>query len=379
MSPPGFPLTFGVFQDYYSKQPQFENKDDIPIIGALSTSVYFLGAPVLSPLIKRFQRWQRHLVVAGSITCALSLLAASFANSVNGLIATQGVLYGIGFAMLYFPVLRMLDEWFVRRRGLAYGLLYAGGGLCGAGLPFLLEALLSRYGYRTTLRAVCVAQFILVAPILPLIRGRLPTASNSRLAAIDWSFFRQPLFWCFALSNLLQGLGYYIPSLFLPTFASDMGLSGFMGALLLAAHNLASVMGQVSFGHLSDRVENVLILVFLSSFISSVAAFVIWGLAHSLGPLLAFALVYGWCAGAFPVFWQKFGSTLSHDPQPVLSLMAFGKGVGNVVIAPIAAALTTQPVSLGYGLGKFQALIVFLGVSMFCSSLGILGWPLKRR
>lgn len=375
----GFTLTFGVFQEYYSKQPEFEGSSNISVIGAISTSMYFLGAPIASPLVRRYQHWQRHMVVVGSALCIVALLAASFATSVPGLIATQGFLYGLGFAILGFPVLRMLDEWFVRRRGLAYGLLYAGGGLAGAGLPFLLQTLLAKYGYQTTLRAAAVAQFILVAPILPMVKARLPTSNNGALRAVDWSFLRNPLFWCFAVSNLSQGLGFYIPSLFLPTFASDLGLAGTMGALILAANNLASVMGQLSFGYLCDRVSNVLVLVFASSFVASAAAFCLWGFARSLGAVLAFALVYGWFAGAFVVFWQKFGSTLSHDPQPILSLMAFGKGVGNILAAPIAAELVTRPVSSGYGLGKFQALILFLGASMFCSSLGILGSPLRKR
>lgn len=376
----GFPLTFGVFQDYYSRQPEFQQGgSNIQVIGAVSTSIYFLSAPIMSPLVKKYHRFQRHMVVLGAALCVLAVLAASFVSSVSGLIITQGVMYGIGFSTLYTPVLRMLDEWFLKRRGLAYGLFYAGGGLSGAGLPLVLEALLSKYGFRTTLRAVAVAQFLLVGPVLFLIKGRLPTSSSSSLRPVDWGFFSQPLFWCFALSNFMQGIGYYIPSLFLPTFASNLGLSGTMGAILLSTNNLATVVGQVSFGYLSDRINNVLILVFASSFMSSIAAFTIWGLAKSMGTLMAFSLMYGWFAGAFPVLWQKFGSVLSHDPQPILSLMAFGKGLGNIAIAPISAGLVTQSISPGYGLGKFEPLILFLGSSMLCSSLGILGWPLRQR
>lgn len=327
----------------------------------------------------RFQRWQRHMVVVGWALCVFSLLAASFVNSIPGLIATQGMMYGTGFCVLYFPVLRMLDEWFVRRRGLAYGLLYAGGGFSGAGLPFLLEALLSKFGHRTTLRAVAVAQFLLVLPILRLIKPRLPPSRHSAFRTIDISFLSQPLFYCFALSNLFQGLGFYIPSLYLPTFASMLDLSSTMGALVLAANNLASVIGQVSFGYMSDHIHNILILVFISSFTSCLAVFILWGFAHSLGTLLAFSFIYGWFAGGFVVFWPKFGSVLSEDPQPIYSLMAFSKGIGNIVIGPISAALLTGPVSSGYGLSRFQPLIFLLGTCMFCSSLGILGWPLKRR
>ncbi|KAF9875310.1 hypothetical protein CkaCkLH20_07130 [Colletotrichum karsti] len=373
-----FPLTFGVFQEYYSSHPKFEANPNIAVIGTVSTSIYFLGAPVVVPLVARFHAWQRHMVVVGWIICVVSLVGASFCDSVEGLIATQGVLYGIGFSMLYFPVLRMLNEWFVARRGFAYGVLFAGAGCSGVGLPFLLQLLLSKYGYRTTLRAVAVALFVLVAPFMPMLKGRLPPSYHGALRMFDASSFKQPLFWCFSLSNLFQGFAYYIPSLYLPSYASALGLSGTMGALILAVYNLATVFGQLGFGWLSDRTNNVLILVFVSSFVSSVAGFTIWGFAHSLETLLVFALIFGMFAGAFPVFWAKFGAILSDDPAPVFSMMAFGKGIGNLATGPISAGLLTKPISSGYGMGRYESLILFLGSFMFCSSLGILGWPLKK-
>ncbi|KAM5341862.1 hypothetical protein ACJ41O_014893 [Fusarium nematophilum] len=326
----GFPLSYGVLQDYYNKQPEFEGNSNLAVTGTVSTSIYFLGAPIATPLVKRFQRWQRHMIVTGWAGCILSLVAASFMTSVPGLIATQGVLYGVNFLLLYFPVLSMLNEWFVQRRGVAYGVMYAGSGFSGVGYPFFLELLLSKYGYRTTLRVVAVAEFVLGAPTLFLLKGRLPASSRGQLRMFDFSFAKQPLFWCFAISNLLQGFAYYIPALYLPSYASIIGLSGTLGALILAANNLAIVMSQVIFGYLTDRTNNVLLLVFISSFVSAVASFTLWGFAHSFPTLLMFALIYGWFAGAFPVFWAKFGSMLSEDPAPVYSMMAFGKGIGNL-------------------------------------------------
>ncbi|OLN81442.1 Monocarboxylate transporter 4 [Colletotrichum chlorophyti] len=375
----GFPLTFGVFQEYYSSQPQFEGNPNIAVIGTVSTSIYFLGAPLAAPLVKRFHRWQKHMVIVGWAVCVASLVGASFANSVSGLIATQGVLYGLGFLMLYFPVLRMLNEWFVSRRGLAYGVLYAGGGFSGVGMPFLLQVLLAKYGYRTTLRAVAVAQFLCVAPILPMVKGRLPPSHHGALRMFDVSFLKQPLFYCFAISNLFQGFAYYIPSLYLPSYASALGLSGTMGALVLAAHNLATIFGQLGFGYLSDRTNNIFLLVFVSSFVSSVAAFTLWGFAHSLALLVVFALVFGMFAGGFLVFWAKFGAMLSDDPQPVYSMMAFGKGIGNLATGTITARLLTKPIGSGYGMDRYESVILFLGSFMLCSSLGVFGWPLKKR
>lgn len=379
MHPSGFPLAFGVFQDYYSKQPEFEGNTNIAAIGTVATSMYFLGAPLSAPLVRRFQKAQRYMIAGGWTICALSLLGASMVDSVAGLIATQGVLYGLGFLMLYFPVLTMLNEWFVQRRGLAYGVLYAGGGFSGVGLPFLLERLLATTGYRTTLRTIAIVQFASLIPTMFLLKPRLPPSNSSALRAVDWSFFRQPLFWVFSLSNLFQGFAYYIPSLYLPSFASIIGLSGTMGALILAANNMACIIGQIGFGYLTDRFNNVAVLVFVSTFVSALAGFAIWGFAHSLGALLAFSIVFGLFAGAYIVFWPKFGSLLSEDPQAIYSLMAFGKGIGNLATGPITARLLTRPVTSGYGIGKFEPLIIFMGSLMLCSSLGIVGWPLKPR
>jgi MFS family permease len=377
---PGFPLAYGVFQEFYSKQSEFQGEhDNIALVGTLATSIFFLGAPLATTLVKRFQRWQVQMIVVGWIFCVLSLVGASFATSVAGLIATQGVLYGIGFTLLYFPILRMLNEWFIQRRGLAYGVMFAGGGFSGVGYPFLLEVLLSKYGHKTTLRAVAVGLFIVVLPVLPLLKGRLPVSNQGALRGLDMSFFKQPLFYFFALSNLVQGLGYYIPGLYLPTYASSLGLSGAMGALILSSFNLATTFGQIAMGFLSDRVNNALLLVFMSSFVSALASFLLWGFAESLPTLLVFAIVYGWFAGGFVILWPKFGTILSDDPGPVYSMMAFGKGIGNILTGPISTPLMAGPIQTGYGLNKFEPLILYLGSMMLVSSLGILGWPVRVR
>ncbi|KAI8670524.1 MFS domain-containing protein [Fusarium keratoplasticum] len=375
----GFPLSYGVFQDYYSKQPEFEGDSNLAVIGTVSTSIYFLGAPIATPLVKRFQRWQRHMITAGWAGCVASLVAASFMKSVSGLIVTQGVLYGTSFILLYFPLLIMLNEWFVQRRGVAYGVMSAGSGASGVGYPFLLEVLLSKYGYQTTLRAVAVAAFVLGGPILFMLKPRLPPSHHGALRILDFGFAKKPLFWVFAVSNLIQGFGYYIPALYLPTFASLIGISGTLGALILSAENLAIVISQLIFGFILDRTNNMLLLIFISSFVSAVVSFALWGFAHSFVTLLMFALLFGLFAGAFPVLWAKFGSVISEDPAQIYSLMAFGKGIGNLATGPVTAKLLTQPVSSGYGIGKFEPVIIFLGSFMFCSSLAIFGWPLQRR
>ncbi|TKW49193.1 hypothetical protein CTA1_3232 [Colletotrichum tanaceti] len=125
-----------------------------------------------------------------------------------------------------------------------------------------------------------------------------------------------------------------------------------MGGLLLAAHHLATVFRQLGCEWLSDRTDNVFALMLVSSLVSSVAAFTLRGFAYSLALL--------------------FDAMLSDDPQPVFSIMAFGKGVGDLAKGSITAGLLTKPVSWGYGVDRYESLVLLLGSSMLCPCWGLL-------
>ena len=71
----------------------------------------------------------------------------------------------------------MVNEWFLTRRGLANGVLFAATGMNGIILPFVIEVLLQKYGYRITLRATAVALVVLIGPIIPMIKRTAATSS----------------------------------------------------------------------------------------------------------------------------------------------------------------------------------------------------------
>jgi hypothetical protein len=63
-------------------------------------------------------------------------------------------MYGIGFVTLTYPIISFVDEWWVARKGMAFGIISAASGATGVFMPFIIEALLNRYGYKTTLRGM---------------------------------------------------------------------------------------------------------------------------------------------------------------------------------------------------------------------------------
>lgn len=334
---------------------------------------------------KLFPKYQKHQIWIGWPFCILGLVAASFATSFGGLVATQGFMYGFGFVTLSYPIISMLNEWWIARKGMAFGLISSASGLAGVAMPFIIESLLQKYGYRTTLRALAVGIALLTGPLIPFLRGRLPPAERSVLARTNWSFLKKPLFWIYGTSTLIQGLGFFFPAIYLPSYATAIGLDSTQGALLLAVMCIAQVLGQFAFGYLSDKKIPVSILAVVCSLMSTVATLAIWGNAKSEAVLLLFSLVYGFFSYGFGTMRVAMGTAVCNDPSSAVAtyaILVFLQGVGNVLVGPISAALLSGDIVVDlYGALGYRSLVLFTGACMFGSAAVIcLGYlPLMKR
>lgn len=290
------------------------------------------------------------------------------------LILTQGVAYGLGFLIFYYPILSMVNEYWVARRGMAYGILCGASGVSGSVMPFVLQALLAKYGYRITLRAVAVALALLTGPLIPLLKGRLPPSRRASIPKINWTFFRSPLFWIYSISNLLQGFGYFFPSLYLPSYASSLDLSGKNGALLLALMSVCQVCGQFVFGSLSDRKVPLNVLACSSTVVAAVSCLTMWGLAQTFPVLIVFAVIYGFFAAGYTAIWARMSTAITDDATAapiVFSLLNFGKGIGNVLAGPVGGFLVSGSMSTGPSSVSYRWVIIFTGARMFASACTI--------
>lgn len=382
----GFPNTFGVFQNYYTVHPPLEGNKNIPWIGVLSTGVFFIGSPFSSYLSRRYPRFWTVSIIAGLAISTGALVAASFCQSLVGLALTQGALFGLGFLITCYPILTMLDEWWITRRGFAYGVLFGASGLSGVALPFITEVALQRYGFKTTLRGFAIAICVIPGPATLLLKPRFPVSSplrrnctqNQQAAASSApdEAYRRPTMYILLLTNLFQGLGFYLPFIYLPSFAHGLGYSSTKGALLLALANAAQVVGQYGFGHFSDTVD-VHVLLFVSSAVSAISVLSLWGLAKSLASLIVFSVLYGGFAGGFVTLWIRMSTCCTENEavvKTIFSLLAFEKGVGNIISGPVSAALKANMFNeQKYGLGEYKWIVIFTGVCMAVSSLGVVG------
>ena len=84
----------------------------------------YIGAPFHFMFMQRWPNHRRNSCFVGIALMALGLITSSFSQAVWQLILTQGVLYAIGGMLIYYPVMLFLDEWFVQRKGMAFGIMW---------------------------------------------------------------------------------------------------------------------------------------------------------------------------------------------------------------------------------------------------------------
>jgi MFS family permease len=337
----------------------------------------YLSAPFIFGAFKRWPNLRRPSVLVGLLIMTTALAVSSFSQTVTQLIVTQGILYAVGGALTYSATILFLDEWFIRKKGFAYGVMWAGSGVAGVVLPLVIQWLLRDYGFRTALRAWCLALFILTMPLLYFVKERVPishASEDDRRARklFDLSFLLNTEFMILQFCNTIEALGYFLPAIYLPTFAQQtLHSSPLAAALTVICVNVASVFGCIFMGAFIDRFH-VTTCAMISSVGATIGIFLFWGLATNLPLLYVFCIIYGFFAGSFSTTWagiiQHIRSRVeSADAGLIFAFLAFGRGLGNVCSGPLSEALIkgnpwVQETAMAYGTG-FGPLITFTGIS----------------
>ena len=343
----------------------------------------YLGAPFTFAALQQWPKSRTYCSGVGLGILVSALTISSFSRRVWHLIMTQGILYGIGGTMLYTPAIIFLDEWFIQRKGFAYGVMWAGTGVGGISIPFLMNWGLGRYGSAAMLRVWAVTLTILTTPLLYYVKPRIPLSLTSRHRRFDFAFLRTSTFWILQAGNILESLGFFIPNIYLPTYARTLGLSSVAGTVIIALYNTTSVFGQVILGSLIDKLH-VTTVILISTLGATASVFLFWGLAVSLPLLCIFALVYGLFAGGFTSTWTGVIKEVQMkangaEAGMVFGLLSAGRGVGSVVTGALSEGLLRDGglnggAKLGYRT-VYGPLIIFTGIS---AALGGVSWVGRR-
>lgn len=390
----GFPSAFGVFLDAYLKDPVLTSQKGasaiLPLIGTCSTGIMYCISALASPFAAKYPSMHRLMLWTGGALCFGGLLGASFSRDVRVLLALQGICYAIGGSLVYAVCMTLLPEWFVVKRGLAIGILFAGTAAGGLFLPLALAPLLNDLGPNKTLRILAIAVGVSLVPSLALIRGRLPInrihGPTSR-SSPGLFYLNDSLLWIIMITNTLQSMAYYIPMAWLPTFASALKLSSTKASLTVSLLNGASLFGRIFMGILSDKFDP-WVLNASVSILTSFATFIVWGvLSQSFAPLAVYAFLFGAIASSWTVLFFPFIKPICKDDHiatsSVYGYILLSTGIGNILSTPIATSLQKSSHALhashrlGFDVsdGRYATMIIFTGVCFaIAAASSCAGW-----
>jgi MFS family permease len=149
--------------------------------------------------------------------------------------------------------------------------------------------------------------------------------------------------------------------------------------------NLASVFGSVTMGHLADRYHAITCIT-ISTVGSTLAVLFLWGFASTLPTLFVFSIAYGLFAGCYSATWAGITHEVrrvdpSADATMIFAVIAFGRGIGNVVSGPLSEAIVSVDswkgsAVAGYGSG-YGLIILCTGLSCLLSGVCIVAHHMK--
>jgi MFS family permease len=162
---------YGVFLPAMSKSFNWSRS---ALSGAYSLFIIAGGmlGPVAGITVSRFGA--RKNIVLCNIVASLGLLGMSQVEELWHVYLFFGVMAGMSLAFGEFiSVTTVINNWFIRKRSLAMGLLFASGGIAGFAFPPLISWLISGFGWRIAWVCIAAIHFLLTVILAGiLIRSR---------------------------------------------------------------------------------------------------------------------------------------------------------------------------------------------------------------
>jgi hypothetical protein len=140
----------GIFQNYYQiHQLHDKTSSQIAWISSLQIFVMFFPGPIVGFMFDNYG--PKYLLIAGTFFHVFGLMMTSLCTEYYQFILAQGICSPLGLNCIFNAAVSCLPTWFLKKRGLAYGVTAAGSGLGGVLFPIMASHFIPRIGYAWTM------------------------------------------------------------------------------------------------------------------------------------------------------------------------------------------------------------------------------------
>ena len=279
MTSPGQTYAISIFIEYFIADLGL-SRSDVSTLYTIGTLTASFALPLVGRQIDR--RGSRQVIVMVAILFGLACLYMGAVRNAAMLGVGFFALRMLGQGSLSLVSKTVINQWWVRRRGFAIGIVGMGYALLGrGGFPMLINTLIPMYGWRGTYMLSGLMLLLGMVPLgwllvrdRPEAYGLLPDGRHTaarrpeRDAAGAWpedhwtlsEAMRVPVFWLIAsgfaaMSMLSTGLTFHIVSIF-----TDGGLTPTIAASAFVPIAMTSAIVHLGSGALLDRIAARLLL-----------------------------------------------------------------------------------------------------------------------
>jgi MFS family permease len=278
----------------------------------------------------------------GAAVLTLGLLLSSQIQDLYQLALTYGVLAGLGITILGLgPQAALIARWFIRRRGLAIGIAFAGTGIGSLLIIPGIEEVVSSYGWRISYIVLAGLIFATLPFIVFLLRlnprdkGLYPDGQPESLAQEDssqpaenWKMsaaVHTPAFWLLMLAAMGAIGPVRMLSVHQLAILVDAGFESSYAAIAIGFSGAITALAFILLGALSDRIDRRLVYLFGS--LSLIAAFFLIDWLESPGGLI-WVFVYAVLLGIGEGSRSSLVTAVASDLFPGDALGAINGAVG---------------------------------------------------
>lgn len=147
-------------------------RGDTALMFSIAILVYGLTAPIVGSLVDRFE--PRLLLSLGACIMGGGIALCSLATTQWQFYLLYGVMVAIGLSITgWTPLTAIVSNWFVKRRGLAFGILSAGFGTSMVSAS-IAQFLISSFGWQTSYIIIGIFSTVVIIPLCTILIRRSP-------------------------------------------------------------------------------------------------------------------------------------------------------------------------------------------------------------
>ena len=281
----------------------------------------------------------KRIAFFGAVMLSGSLMLISQQDQLWPIYALYFVIGGFGFSCLFIPLLTLVGLWFNQRKGLAFGIVTAGGAAGQGVAPVIFQMMISASNWRDAIFYLGLGYLVVMIPLLLFLRPApvlvLSAAEVSRSDFNLWGLSHRITIPWMAFAGIFCCICMAVPIVHLVPLGIGLNLSPETATVLLFTLMISGAFGRIFFGSLADSI-GALYTYFSASFIQTVM--VIWFTqTESLFGLVMISAAFGF----------GFGGVMT-------SLLICAREAAPLRITGFANAVISTTAWIGMGIGGYQ-------------------------